>query len=248
MVCKPTHAGMKIILDATIHTHIIQVLVCADRDFLDNIDLLWLCTWCLQFGEGEERERGMTTSTQNLLLHLCWSTATCTEAALNVGWCQNGVPSLFRSASKALAKSKTCQAMMPSPSWWDCCKGLPQSQSVGKMLNVHEIRCASRGHMRTMVPDCKCIACSIIAPQGTVISRTARLQSYKALLVTGASVPRLIWSELTKSNVYSVQGINQGKTPWVDSACADHPGFLVPGGAGTHGFQVRLGAPGVRLN
>ena len=33
----------------------------------------------------------------------------------------------------------------------------------------------------------------------------------------------------------------QGKTPWVDSACADCPGSLVPGATGA-GFQLHLGA------
>ena len=34
----------------------------------------------------------------------------------------------------------------------------------------------------------------------------------------------------------------QSKTPWVDSACADCPGFLVLGAAPGPGFRLRLGA------
>ena len=36
--------------------------------------------------------------------------------------------------------------------------------------------------------------------------------------------------------------VNQGKTPWVDSTCADCPGFLCPGFCSHPGFHLGLGA------
>ena len=47
------------------------------------------------------------------------------------------------------------------------------------------------------------------------------------------------FSENSRSSLSLIQS---GKTPWVDSACADCPGFLVPGSAPVPGFHLGLGA------
>ena len=92
--------------------------------------------------------------------------------------------------------------------WWDCWKGLPQSQSTGKMITLQGMGDGAQAEGTCFQWSLTAYAlCSIITLQGTVLSRLQKRCCFlvKAALVNGACAPSSFWANWQNPTYTAVQ-------------------------------------------